>query len=110
EFVFAVLPGQHVVERLFESFTSFRLRPDRFMVMDNTVRISARFSGVTNNLAGDLSVWVNPNVNWTHHHSRWQLVLNPVVLLLREIGCDLKRHDTPVAVMTKDRVIGNPEP
>ena len=110
QFVFAVLPGKHVVERLFESFAALGLRPDRFVVIDNAVRISARFSGVTNNLTGNLSVRINPDVNRTHHHSGRQFVLDSFVLLRREVGCDLKRHDAPVAVMTKDRLIGNPEP
>jgi hypothetical protein len=110
QFVFAVLAGKHVVERLFESFASLRLWPNRFVVIDNAVRIPARFSGVTNNVTGDLSVRIDSYVNRPHHHSGWQLVLDSVVFLRREIGCDLKRHDAPVAVMTKDRLFGNPEP
>src|SRR5262249_38887692 len=102
--------SQHLVKRLFEAFTALRLWPNRFVVIDNAVRISARFSGVANNLTGDLSVRINPNVNRTHHHSGWQLVLDSFVFLRRGIGRDLNRHDAPVAVMTKDRFIGYAEP
>src|SRR4029077_3233293 len=110
QFVFAVLPGEHFVEGLFESFAPLCLRPDRFVVIDDAVRISARFSGVTNNLTGNLSVRINPDVNRTNHHSRRQLVPDSVVLLRREIMCNLKWHDAPVAVMSKDWLIGNPKP
>ena len=105
-----MLAGEHLVKGLLESFASLGLRPDRFVVIDNAVGISARFSSVTNNLSRNFSIRVNPDVNRPHHHARRQLILDSIILLRREIWCDLKRHDSPVAVMTKDRLIGNPKP
>src|SRR6478736_3759218 len=103
--VTTLYPGSGGVTSFSEVF-----RPDCFVVIDNSVRVSARFSGVTNNLTGNLSVRINPDINRSHHHFGRQLILDSFVFLRRKIGCDLKRHDTPVAVMAKDRLIGDPEP
>ncbi len=110
KFVFTVLAGKHVVERLLESFASLGFGPDGFVIVDNAIRISSRFSGVTNNLTSNLSIRINPDVNRPDHHTGRQIIFDAFVLLWREILCDLKRHDSAVAVMTKDRLIGNPKP
>src|SRR5262249_48141569 len=110
EFVFAVLASEHLVKSLLESFAPLGFWPDRFVVIHNAIGISTGFSGITNNLSGDFSVRINPDVNRSHHHAGRQLVLYSIILLRREIWCDLKRHNSTVAVMTKDRLIGNPEP
>ena len=75
QFVFAVLAGEHVVERLLEPFASLRFRPEHFVVVDDAVRIPAGLSGITNDLPGHLSVRISPDVNRTHHHSGRQLSL-----------------------------------
>ena len=107
DFVFAVLASEHFVERLLEPVASFRFRPKRFMVVDDAVEIAACLSGVTDNLAGHFSIRINAHVDRAHNHAGRRIIFYLSVLQLAKILRDLHRHDSPVVVMAKNRIVGN---
>ena len=104
-----MLACEHLVERLLQTLASLGFRPESFVVVNDAVGISSGFTRVANDLTGNFPVWVNPHVNGPHHHASRQRTFDVFVFLLAKILCDLEWHDSPVAVMTQDRLIGNPE-
>ena len=104
-----MLACEHLIERLLQSFAALGFRPKSLVIVDNAVGISACLARVANNLACNFPVRVNPHIDRPHHHAGRQRVFDVFVFLLTKILCDLERHDSPVAVMTKNRLIGNPE-
>ena len=105
-----MLAGEHVVERLLESLTSLCFWPKRFVVINDTVGIASGFPGVTDYLAGKFSARVNAHVNRPHNCVRRQIIFYLFVLRLVEILCDLQRHDSAIAIVSKDRLVRNPQP
>ena len=104
-----MLPCEHPIKGLLKSLASLRFWPERFVIIDNAIGISPGLPGVPNNLTSNFSVWINPHVNRPHHHARRQIIFDFFVFLLTKVVRYLQRHDSPVAIVTKDRVIRNAE-
>ena len=99
EFVLAVLAREHFVERLFEPFASFGFGPERFVIINDAIRVASSFSSVTDDLPGQFPIGICADINRPHHHSGWQIVFDLFVLSLAEILPDLQWHNPTVAIM-----------
>ena len=99
--------AEQFVERLLEPFASLGFRPERLVIINDAIGISAGFASVTDNLTRHFSVWINAHIDRAHDYSGWRIIFNLFVLQLAKILHDLHRHDSPVVVMAKNRIVGN---
>ena len=102
-----MLTREHVVKRLLESLASLRFRPERFVIINNAIGISPGLACVADNLTGNFSIGVNPHIDRPHQYARRQITLYLFMLFFAKILRDLQRHDSAVAVVTKDRLVRN---
>ena len=58
-----MLAREHGVEGLLDSFTSLRLGPNCFVIVDDPVGITSGASGVANNLPCNFALRINAKVN-----------------------------------------------
>ena len=65
DFVFTMLAGQDLIEGLLETFSSLGFRPEHFVVVDDSVRISASLSAIPNDLSRDFSIGINAYIKRT---------------------------------------------
>ena len=100
-----MLAGEHVVKCLLESLATLGFWPERFVVINNTIRIASGLPSVTDYMAGNFFVRINAYVDWPHDRVQRQIIFYLVILLLAEILCDLQRHDPTVAIATKDCLV-----
>src|SRR6476620_1353012 len=67
--VLAMLAGEHLIECLFKTLSSFRFRPENFMVVDYSVWNPAGLAAIANNLPCDFSVRIRTDIKGTQHDS-----------------------------------------
>ena len=104
-FVIPVLAGEHGVECLLDSLPTFGLRPNRFVVINDSIRVAAGLAGIADNLARCFSDGINTYVNAAERHLRRQISFRRRVFFFREILCDLERENSAVVVMAQDGVV-----
>src|SRR4051812_19273678 len=97
---------QHVVKRQLQPLATFRFRPERLVIIDDPVEIATGLAGITDNIAGNLAVRINPNVHWPNNHGWTNSVFRLPVFLLGEIRSDLEREDTAIMIMPENRFVG----
>ena len=103
--VFSMLPRQHLVEGLLETFPALRFRPKHFVIVDDAIGVPPGLSAVTNDLPRDPSVRIGAHIIRTHGNPRREAFLNVVVFLGGEILRDLERQNPAIPVMTLDQLV-----
>ena len=102
-----MLAGEHVVERLLETFSSFSFRPEHFVVVDDAVGIPPSLSAIANDLSGGRAVRINPDIEGSKNQCRRQMVPDFVVLGSAEVLRNLERENAPVVIMPDDQIVRN---
>ena len=69
QFVFAVLTGEHGVERLLEPIAAFCFRPEHFVIVDHSIRIPSGLAAIADDVASRLAVRISADVDRTQASS-----------------------------------------
>ena len=100
-----MLPLEHFVEGLFQPFAAFRLRPERFVIVDDAVEITARSSGVTEDLAAGFAVRIDPDINRPKYHPFRFSFFDLVAFGLGKVLGDFQRKNPAVVVVPENYLI-----
>ncbi len=108
QFVFAMLAVEHGVEGLLKAFAPDRVRPEHFVIIDDTVWSAPRLSGVTDDLPGEFAVRINAQIHRPPRQAFGQTA-GLVVLFVAQVLRDLERQHAAVVVMPQDLLAGDIE-
>ena len=79
------------------------------MIVDDPVGIAPCPSTITDDLSGNLALWINANVNTAQCHFRWQMRFRSLVFFRGKIGRNLEGQNSAVMVVAENSVVGNPD-